>query len=647
MPSLPWIVQNALSRDVERQHLNRILADIRTSVEALAKTSSTSGSVSGNIKDTVGQMVDNNTEAGISVTYDVAAKVLNFAVSSFSLNFTGDVTGSGSGVPGGGATIQLTIDPDLLGISDAPNDSLAYWRRTAAWEEVGNNLEQLQVIQGSGFPAANYDPATETSEWNMRTLQEPAAGFTITDPDGATGDPTFALADDLAAVEGLVTTGLATRTAADTWTTRTITAGAGIDVADGDGVAGNPTVSHEDTSSVADITATFTGGTVPDVISITFDTFGHVVSRTISGRTLDHNDTGALQGGNSTERYHLTAAEHTGLLLWVNEDPTDYALITQTITNGDTTHAPSGDAVFDALALKADDSNVMHLTGNETATGVKTFSDRLVVGSSNNSVGFTPSLLVEFQDTTAVASGTFVRYGNNANSPFNLGFKARGTAATPSQTLSGDGLFAMRGGGWHSGGAFGNTQAAEIIMVAAEDFTSTAQGTIIRFRVAVTGATSATTRLTVDSNGDVFLTGGRLYGTAIHNHASGLAGTTNEYIGSGTYTPTLTNVANVSGTTSAVAQWMRVGNVVTVSGRIAIATTAAAATLTQLRISLPIASATTTTTQIAGTASRRNAAAVDSGQIESDTVNDAALLSFFSSATASAGTSFQFTYLVV
>lgn len=38
--------------------------------------------------------------------------------------------------------------------------------------------------------------------------------------------------------------------------------------------------------------------------------------------------------------------------------PTGLALITQTITNGDTTHAPSGDAVFDALAAKAPSTGI-------------------------------------------------------------------------------------------------------------------------------------------------------------------------------------------------------------------------------------------------------------------------------------------------
>lgn len=77
-----------------------------------------------------------------------------------------------------------------------------------------------------------------------RTLQAPAAGFTITNPAGIAGDPTFVLANDLAALEGLSSTGLIARTADGTASARTLTGpAAGISVADGDGVAGNPTLS--------------------------------------------------------------------------------------------------------------------------------------------------------------------------------------------------------------------------------------------------------------------------------------------------------------------------------------------------------------------------------------------------------------------
>jgi len=84
---------------------------------------------------------------------------------------------------------------------------------------------------------------TGAGAFAARTLTAPAAGLTITNPTGAAGDPTFALADDLSALEGLSSSGLAARTGASTWTTRTLTApAAGITVSNGDGVSGNPTL---------------------------------------------------------------------------------------------------------------------------------------------------------------------------------------------------------------------------------------------------------------------------------------------------------------------------------------------------------------------------------------------------------------------
>lgn len=81
------------------------------------------------------------------------------------------------------------------------------------------------------------------NDFVARTMVEPAAGIEIVNPAGIGGNPTFSLADDLAAVEGLSGTGLAARTAADTWTTRSVAGTTNrVTVTNGDGVAGNPTV---------------------------------------------------------------------------------------------------------------------------------------------------------------------------------------------------------------------------------------------------------------------------------------------------------------------------------------------------------------------------------------------------------------------
>lgn len=78
----------------------------------------------------------------------------------------------------------------------------------------------------------------------------------------------------------------------------------------------------------------------------------------------------------------------------------------------------------------------------------------------------------------------------------------------------------------------------------------------------------------------------------------------------GTYTPTLTNVSNVSASTAYLCNYLRVGNTVTVSGRFDIDPTTTT-TSTLLGISLPVSSIFTTANQCGGTA----AATAIAGQV--------------------------------
>lgn len=103
---------------------------------------------------------------------------------------------------------------------------------------LANDLAALEGLGSTGIACR-----TAADAWAQRTLTAPAAGLTITNPAGVAGNPTFVLANDLAALEGLAGTGIACRTAADTWAQRTITGTANqITVSQGDGVAGNPTL---------------------------------------------------------------------------------------------------------------------------------------------------------------------------------------------------------------------------------------------------------------------------------------------------------------------------------------------------------------------------------------------------------------------
>ena len=125
-------------------------------------------------------------------------------------------------------TVVTNLNADLLDGESA-----------SAFQDVDADLTALAALSLSGLLAR-----TAAQTFTCRTLTGPAAGITVTNGDGVSGNPTLALANDLAALEALGLSGLLARTAAQTYTCRTITGTANqITVTNGDGVAGAPTLS--------------------------------------------------------------------------------------------------------------------------------------------------------------------------------------------------------------------------------------------------------------------------------------------------------------------------------------------------------------------------------------------------------------------
>lgn len=114
---------------------------------------------------------------------------------------------------------------------------------------------------------------------------------------------------------------------------------------------------------------------------------------------------------------------------------------------------------------------------------------------------------------------------------------------------------------------------------------------------------------------------------------------------SGTYTPTLTNGANVAASSNAGALYSRVGNIVTVSGACQVDPTATN-TVTELGISLPIASALTGVRQVIGVAVSGDVAGM-SGMVFADAANDRATLRFVHADVSNRTWSFNFQYQVL
>lgn len=110
----------------------------------------------------------------------------------------------------------------------------------------------------------------------------------------------------------------------------------------------------------------------------------------------------------------------------------------------------------------------------------------------------------------------------------------------------------------------------------------------------------------------------------------------------GRYTPTLTNTTNVSASTARECMWTRVGNTVTVAGRVEVTPTAAADTLTVIELTLPVLPvAFGNSWEAAGTATiaftpYRPGLIIGQSQ--------AARIQFHSNGTASVGAVFNFSY---
>ena len=114
---------------------------------------------------------------------------------------------------------------------------------------------------------------------------------------------------------------------------------------------------------------------------------------------------------------------------------------------------------------------------------------------------------------------------------------------------------------------------------------------------------------------------------------------------SSTYTPTITNGVNVDGSTAFACRYVRIGDVVTVSGQVNVDPTAAS-TYTRIEMSLPIASNLSNSYELCGVASGATAAIAHFGILAS-TADDRAIFDGQSSSTVNQAFYFTFSYLII
>lgn len=167
---MEWNVKNAVNRDVERQHLNKILKEIESRVVSIGAPPST---------QEVTRIVER-------VIRDASPD----ALTSVKVTLTGDVSGEGSTNTLGNISIDVGIDPSKLGISEAPIDSQYYWRINGTWEQVNSAVTGLQNVDTLGIMVHMGGEVGYVTREIVGVEDEVVVG----NPDGLEGNPTIGLA---------------------------------------------------------------------------------------------------------------------------------------------------------------------------------------------------------------------------------------------------------------------------------------------------------------------------------------------------------------------------------------------------------------------------------------------------------------------
>lgn len=157
-------------------------------------------------------------------------------------------TGISLAATSGNMTITNTAPDQTVTITNGGGISVSgtypTFTLTASDQSAAN-----EGLLGVGAGGANTATLLSNTTGQTPVTVSGSTGIGVSESTSSNGGTiTVAPANDLAALEALASTGIAVRTGSETWTQRTITAGTGISVADGNGVSGNPTITATDPS---------------------------------------------------------------------------------------------------------------------------------------------------------------------------------------------------------------------------------------------------------------------------------------------------------------------------------------------------------------------------------------------------------------
>jgi hypothetical protein len=192
-------------------------------------------------------------------------------------NVTGNLTGNVTGTVSGNATNvdgTVAINNGGTGATTAANARTNLGLGTMA-TQASNSVS----ITG-GSIAGITDLAIADGGTGASTVIQARTNLGL-----VLGSDVQPFSNDLTALSSLGSNGIITKTGTGTATSRTITAGTNISITNGDGVAGNPTITGSSTPTVSSITKTGTDGSGD--IGQTGNRFGVIYGTSTSARYAD------------------------------------------------------------------------------------------------------------------------------------------------------------------------------------------------------------------------------------------------------------------------------------------------------------------------------------------------------------------------
>ena len=177
---MEWVVKNALSRDTEREHLNKILAEIKSRLDSGALPSKLPPTASVPSYSSGGGSSGGGSSGGSTAPKPVK------------ITLTGDVTGEASGT----SAISIATTLTNPGLQDAPVDGTAYWRLDGSWDSVPAIVRALSGFDADGFLSWDSDDGS----FMAREIEGTLGQIVVTDGDGINGNPTVALDEDILAL---------------------------------------------------------------------------------------------------------------------------------------------------------------------------------------------------------------------------------------------------------------------------------------------------------------------------------------------------------------------------------------------------------------------------------------------------------------